>query len=252
MGLLCPDGAPLCGIEIKVSMKQAVAVSLALVLLSNSLALFTYATGLDRQLVYVPWALVLLMAALWWTRTPSGPSWAEIGLSGGQWKQSAVLGTVSGLAIAVPLVLFLAFPFLLAEPIRYREIQDLDVLGLLWRLGVELTVATVLTEEILFRGILQALFKRSLRTTQALISTNVVFALWHLVINALSIQQNMLVLPLIPPVVAQAIGYHGSLIAVGIGGLILSILRERTNHLAGSIGMHWLTVAAMTLLIYLR
>ena len=32
----------------------------------------------------------------------------------------------------------------------------------------------------------------------------------------------------------------------------LSILRERTNHLAGSIGMHWVTVAAMTLLIYLR
>jgi membrane protease YdiL (CAAX protease family) len=159
---------------------------------------------------------------------------------------------LSGLGLAVPLVIFLAFPFLLAQPVHYREIQNLDVFGLLWRLGVELTVATALTEEILFRGILQALFKRSLSTTQALISTNVVFALWHLVINALSVKQNMLVLPLIPPVAAQVIGYLGSLIAVGTGGLILSILRERTNHLAGSIGMHWVTVAAMTLLVYLR
>jgi membrane protease YdiL (CAAX protease family) len=159
---------------------------------------------------------------------------------------------VSGLGLAIPLVIFLAFPFLLAQPVRYREIQDLDVIGLLWRLGVELTIATALTEEILFRGILQALFKRSLNTTQALISTNTVFALWHLVANALSAQQNALVLPLLPTAVAQIIGYLGSLIVVGIGGVVLSVLRERTNHLAGSIAMHWIVVAAMTILIYLR
>jgi membrane protease YdiL (CAAX protease family) len=85
-----------------------------------------------------------------------------------------------------------------------------------------------------------------------LISTNVVFALWHLAANALSIQQNPLALPLIPPVAAQVLGYLGSLVTLGAGGLILSILRERTKHLAGSIAMHWIAVAAMTLLIYLR
>ena len=233
-------------------MKQAAALSLALVLLSNSLALLIYAAGIDRQLVYVPWALVLLTAGLWWARGPSRLSWAEIGLSGGEWRRSAVFGMVSGLAFAAPLVIFLAFPFLLAQPVHYREIQDLDVVGLLWRLGVELTIATALTEEILFRGILHALFKRSLNTTPALISTNVVFALWHLVTNALSLQQNVLVLPLIPTVAAQVIGYLGSLVVVGIGGLILSVLRERTSHLAGSIAMHWVAVAAMTILIYLR
>lgn len=233
-------------------MKQAVALSLALVLLSNGMALFIYATGVDRQLVYVPWALVLLTVVLWWARGSGRLSWAEMGLSGGEWRRSALFGTVSGLGLAVLVVIFLAFPFLLAQPVRYREIQNLDAIGLLWRLGVELTIATALTEEILFRGILQALFKRSLNTTRALISTNVVFAMWHLVINALSVQQNMLALPLIPTVAAQVVGYLGSLIAVGIGGLILSVLRERTNHLAGSIGLHWVTVAAMTLLIYLR
>ncbi len=233
-------------------MKQAIVLSIALVLLSNSIALFVYATGVDRQLIYLPWTLVLLTTALWWARVPNRLSWAAIGLSGGAWRQSAVLGMVSGLGLAIPLVIFLAFPFLLAQPVRYREIQDLDVIGLLWRLGVELTIATALTEEILFRGILQALFKRSLNTTQALISTNTVFALWHLVANALSAQQNALVLPLLPTAVAQIIGYLGSLIVVGIGGVVLSVLRERTNHLAGSIAMHWIVVAAMTILIYLR
>jgi membrane protease YdiL (CAAX protease family) len=159
---------------------------------------------------------------------------------------------VGGLAVAILLVSSLVFPVFLAQPVQYREIQGLDAFGLLWRLGAELTIATALTEEILFRGILQALFKRSLGVTQALISTNVVFAFWHLVINALSIQQNMVVLPLVPLAAAQLIGYLGSLLAVGMAGLILSILRERTGHLAGSVVVHWVAVAAMTLLIYLR
>ncbi len=232
-------------------MKQVFALSLALVLFSNGLTLFIQATGIDRQLVYVPCTLVLLTVALWWTYASRGPSWAEIGLSG-PWRRSAIVGALSGLVLAFPLLIFLAFPVVLAQPVHYREIQNLDVLGMLWRLGVELAVATALTEEVLFRGILQALFKRSLSTTRALVSTNVVFALWHLAINALSVQQNPLALPWIPPAAAQLLGYLGSLIAVGIGGLILSILRERTNHLAGSIAMHWVTVAAMTVVVYTR
>ncbi len=138
-------------------MKQAVALSLVLIFFSNGLAWFIYTTGIDRQLVYVPCVLVLLIAVVWWARR-SGVSWAEIGLHGEQWSRSAAVGTVSGLGLAVLLVIFLAFPFLLAQPVRYREIQNLDTVGLLWRLGVEVTIATALTEEILFRGILQALF----------------------------------------------------------------------------------------------
>jgi membrane protease YdiL (CAAX protease family) len=116
--------------------------------------------------------------------------------------------------------------------------------------GVELTIATALTEEMLFRGVLQALFRRSLGTSSALIATNIVFALWHLAINALTLSQNAVALPFIPSAWAQVLGYLGSLIAVGIGGFILSILRERTNHLAASIVAHWVSVGAITVLVY--
>ncbi len=233
-------------------MKQVVALSLVLVLFSNGLALFLWVTGLNRQFVYVPWTLALLVTILWWARRFGGLSWAEMGLSGSAWRHSAAGGVLSGLGLAIPLVIFLAFPFLLAQPVQYREIQTLDALGLLWRLGIEATLATALTEEILFRGILQALFKRALNTAPALVAANLAFALWHLVANALSIQQNALALPLLPSNVAQIIGYLGSLLAVGTGGFVLSVLRERTNHLAGSICLHWGAVAAMTLVIYLR
>ncbi len=234
-------------------MQQAIEFGVALVLFSNSFALFVQFTGIDRQMVYIPYALILLASALWWARGPNRLSWAEIGLlSEGNWKRSAASGILTGLVLAVPLVVFLAFPFMLAQPVRYREIQDLDVTGLFWRLAIEVSIATALTEEILFRGILQALFKRSLNTPQALISTNVVFALWHLAINAFSVNQNAMVLSLIPTVATQVIGYLGSLVVVGIGGLIFSVLRERTNHLAGSIVVHWVVVAAVTIVVYLR
>ncbi len=232
------------------AMRQAAAFGLALVLLSNTMALFINGTGIGRERIYLPYALLLLAVALTWARRFGRLRWAEIGLGREHWGPSLAFGMLAGLGLAALLLLFLAFPFLLARPVRYREIQDLNLPGLLWRLGVELTLATVLTEEILFRGILQAFFKRSLKPTVALVATNTVFALWHLVPNALSLQQNTIALPLIPAGAAQVLGYLGSLIAVGIGGLILSVVRERTSHLAGSMVLHWVTVAAVTLALY--
>lgn len=233
-------------------MKRAIGLSLILVLVSNSTAFLIYVAGADRRLLYLPSALVLLAAALWWARHSARVSWPEMGLGHAHWKQGAFIGAAMGLGASLLLIILLAIPFPLRQPVRYLEIQNLDAVGLLWRLGVELTFATVLTEEFLFRGILQALFRRALRTRQALIATGVVFALWHLVINASSVQQNPLTLPFMPPLAAQAIGYIGSLVAVGIGGLFLGILRERTGHLAGSLALHWIPIAALTIVIYLQ
>ncbi len=232
--------------------QPAVGLGIALVVLSNSLTAFIYMTGVDRQSVYFLCAIVVLVVVLWWARHSPRLTCGEVGLCGKQWKSSAIIGVLAGCLLAIPSLAFLASPLLLAGPLHYPEIQDLSLLGLLWRLGAELTIATALTEEILFRGILQALFKRSLDTTRALIATNSFFALWHLAINALTVQQNAVELPFIPTALAQALGYLVSLLAVGIGGLILSIVRDRTNHLAGSIAAHWVSVAAMTILVYVK
>jgi membrane protease YdiL (CAAX protease family) len=233
-------------------MRRAIGLGIALIALSNGITVFIHHTGVDRPPVYFLWSIAVLAMAFGWARQSARLSFEELGLGGKQWKRSAAIGAVAGCLLAVPSVAFLAFPFLLAEPAHYREIQNQSLSGLLWRLGAELTIATALSEEILFRGILQALFNRALDTTRALIATNVIFALWHLAVNALTLQQNALVLPLIPTAFAQAIGYLGSLLAVGIGGVILSVLRERTNHLAGSITAHWVSVAAMTILVYAK
>ncbi len=233
-------------------MRRAIGLGIALIALSNSITAFIYYTGVDRPPVYFLWSVAVLTVAFWWARQSARLSFEELGLGSNQWKRSAAIGALAGCLLAAPSVAFLAFPFLLAEPAHYREIQGLSLFGLLWRLGAELTIATTLSEEILFRGILQALFKRTLNTTRALIATNVVFALWHLAVNALTLQQNVLVLPLVPAAFAQPIGYLCSLLTVGIGGVILSVLRERTHHLAGSITAHWVSVAVMTILVYVK
>ncbi len=233
-------------------MKRAWAFGLVLIFFSNALGLFIYSAGVNREAVYFAWSVVLLAASLWWARNRAHLTWADIGLGREGWRHSAAIGAICGLVLAIPLLLFLSFPAVLAGPVRYGEIQNLDALGLLWRIGVELTIATALTEEILFRGILQSLFNRSLSTTGALVATNLFFSFWHLWANFLSIQQNTIVLPFLPANVTQVPGYFGSLIAVGIGGFLLSILRERTHHLAGSIVTHWAAVAAITMLLYLQ
>ncbi len=224
--------------------------SLALLAFSNGLALFLFITGFERQWFYVPLTLILLSATLWWARRTVGLSWAEIGFTHAGWQRSAIAGLLVGLVLAAPPLVFFAFPFLLANPVRYHEIGGLNTIGFVWRVGVEATLATALTEEAVFRGVLQALFKRSLNVTWGIVATNVVFALWHLATNAFTLTQNQIALPFVPSTAAQVIGYIGSLVTVAVGGILFSILRERTHHLAGSIVAHWATVALMTIVIF--
>ncbi len=236
----------------KASPLFALGLSGALVLLANGFTLFIAVTGIDRQFIYVAWAVGMVAITGLVARRAARLSWAEIGLAGAGYKSSAAVGAVVGLVLAAPPLLFMIFPFLLTAPPRYHEIQTLDAAGLIWRLGVEASIATALTEEFLFRGVLQALFTRVLTGPLALVSTNIVFALWHLAANALTLEQNTLALPFVPAALAQWLGYAGSLVAVGIGGFVFSLLRERTHHLAGSIAAHWVSVAAMTILIYVQ
>lgn len=233
-------------------MKQAIGFGSVLVLLANAFALFLYVAGISRQWVYLPWGLLLLTTSLIWARRRAGLGWSDLGVSGNNLKQSIRTGALVGLGLSIVLVVFFLFPVVLTGPVRYSSIEELDSIGLVWRLGVDLTIAVALTEEVLFRGILQALFRQALSVRGAVVATSITFALWHLVVNALSLQQNPVTLLGLPSQVALGLGYVGALVAVGAGGGILSTLRERTGNLAGSVLVHWAADAVMTLVIYAR
>jgi len=230
---------------------HAIGLSVAAILFANGLTLFMVNAPLGRDLIYMPASVSLLAMVVGWARHDARLTWEDIGLTRRGWLTSMVVGGFVGLVMVVPSLIFFAFPFAITDHVHYAEIERLDFAGFLWRVGAEAIIATAFTEEFIFRGVLQSLYKRSLGATRAIVATNVVFMLWHLVPNVLTLQQNPVVLPFVSNVVAQSIGYLGSLIAVAFSGFVFSVLRERTKHLAGSIVAHWVAVAMMTIAIYL-
>jgi membrane protease YdiL (CAAX protease family) len=102
-------------------------------------------------------------------------------------------------------------------------------------------LATSLFEELLFRGILQALAIRSWGVVRGVAWVSLAFALWHLVVNYRTIR-------------ATAVGHVpalfwlaqlAALIGVAAGSLVLSILRLRTGGLSAPVGFHWAVVVTM-------
>jgi membrane protease YdiL (CAAX protease family) len=237
---------------VAASLKLALILGACLILFSNGLALFLRLTGFDRQYFYVPLSVILLSAICVWAKNVGGVSLRDIGLTLSGILRSVLIGLVVGMVMAGPALVFLGFPVLLDTPPNYVEIDRLSVAGFVWRVGVEATIATALTEEIIFRGVLQTLFARSLGIVRAVTATTIVFVLWHLVTNALTLGQNTVTLPLLPSTVSQALGYFGSLLVVGVAGLVFSIVRIRIGSLVGSVMAHWVSVAAITIFLFMR
>jgi membrane protease YdiL (CAAX protease family) len=237
---------------VAASLKHALILSACLILFSNGLALFLQLSGFDRQYFYVPLSVILLSAIYVWAKNVEGVPLRDIGLTRSGILRSVLIGSVVGLVTAGPALFFLIFPVLLDTPPNYAEIDRLSVVGFVWRVGVEATIATALTEEVIFRGVLHTLFARSLGIVRAVIATTIVFVLWHLASNALTLGQNSVTLPMLPSTVSQALGYLGSLLVVGIAGLVFSLVRIRTGSLVGSVMSHWVSVAAITIFLFVR
>ena len=92
--------------------------------------------------------------------------------SGLRWGLGVVAILVVGLAVAV-----------LVPGLHHLLDDDRAEIGLgpmLWRVLVVIPVATVLVEELVFRGVLLGLLRRLLTAGRALVASAVVFGLWHL------------------------------------------------------------------------
>lgn len=183
---------------------------------------------------------------LLWARSRARLLLEELGLQKRGVIRSGLWGAAIGLLIASLAALVLAFPPL-PVPIAYPEFRNQGSSQLLWRLLVELPFATALCEELAFRGVLQAMFCRSLLPLRAAIGTNAAFALWHMAVNFHTVSgTNIGAMGLAPLAVL------GAMVSVFVGGMIFSVLRLRTGNLVGSIVAHWLIDALMTLAAYVH
>ncbi len=190
--------------------------------------------------------LVATAALLLWARKGTGLRWHELGLRRHGAARSALYGTGAALLISAPLVLSLLFPWL-PFSVSSATYASLTTCQLLWRLLVELPFSTALCEELAFRGVLQALLLRRLPVAPTVAITNLAFALWHGVINLVTVEGSSLSQTGLatPALIAAMAG-------VLAGGVIFSLLRLWSKNLAGSVVCHWLVDALLTLAVYAK
>lgn len=219
----------------------------AALVLAGMLVLFGNGLSALPESFYEHWGVSLgkvslLLPLLLWAVRVERLSAQELGFARGSLVRSALLGGVLAVLLSVPIILYFAFPLVVAEgQIEYEGVAD-ETVGslLLWAL-IQQPLGTAVFEEVSFRGVLQALAIRPFGAVRGVTLTAATFTLWHAVINYRTLQQtNVGDDPLL-----AGLAHAGSFAGLFAGGLLLSILRQRTGSLAGPIVFHWLIVVAM-------
>ena len=226
-------------------LRPALVASAVLLLYNNLVSLVPLETRQDF-LLYSNLSLtaIALLAAYALDLRPS-----DLGLTPRAVARSSLWGLAIGLVLALPPVAFIVLsPFVTGETVQAGDINDLSPGEMALRMAVRIPIGTALTEELVFRGVLFALWQKAAGLGGAVMGTSAVFALWHLVITFGSVADSEVVEG--PALIV--LGYVGSLLALFIGGLFFALLRWRTGSVAGPFFVHWLTVALMTLAVWAR
>ena len=111
---------------------------------------------------------------------------------------------------------------------------------------VRIPLGTVLTEEVLFRGVLYGIWNRVGRVRTALIGSSVAFGLWHIV-PMLELLQKF----------GQSDPFHlagwvvGGVLVAFLGGLLFCRLRIRCGSAYASMLAHWFISALYLLVLFL-
>ncbi|MGY1792457.1 lysostaphin resistance A-like protein [Geodermatophilus sp. SYSU D00525] len=178
------------------------------------------------------WVRGLAGAALLAGARLSGFGWSELGLgrdrlgAGCRWALGAVGVVVAVYAVGV------ALPP--TRPVFLDDRYDLPPAGVLSKVLLSIPLGTVVLEELAFRSVLWAVLARHCRPWQVLVTTAVLFGLWH-VPTVLAAGEGVRGFP------AAVVG--GTVVVTTAGGLVFGELRRRSGSVVASAGAHWATNA---------
>src|SRR3954449_5524571 len=199
------------------------------------------AINVTDHLLHMPWWVRALEGAVLvvWARL-DGLTWSQLGLgrdrlgAGCRWGL-AVIGLVAGVYV-VGVLLPLTRPAF--QDVRYH----LPLPEALRTAFVVIPFGTVALEELAFRSVLWGALARHCRQWQVLVTTSVLFGLWHVLPSLHVAGTNR--------GVSDAVGGAGNpLVVVGtvvlttIGGLVFGEFRRRSGSVLASAGAHWATNA---------
>jgi membrane protease YdiL (CAAX protease family) len=170
---------------------------------------------------------------------------AAVGLGGVHFARGAAVGAGLGLAGAAAAVaaLRLVAPAIVGQPVEYAPLAQVTEVELARHAAVLLPLGAVIPEEFAFRGVLLGGLLPRMRQRDALIVSGAAFALWHLGVAIVTVDDTTLGSPSpwfgLVIVVALAV--------VLLGGSALAWIRLRTRSLATTIALHWAFNAGLLL-----
>ena len=190
---------------------------------------------------YVPWNVAVASGLVWWARAAGGCSGAELGLSrrhllgGLRWGLGAAgaVGALYATGVAVPRT---------RAVFRDDRADQVGPAELAWRVLVEIPFGTALTEEVAFRGVLPALFRRRFAgepnwAVRADLTAAGLFGLWH-VLPASALAEANPTLQDLPTTTARATAVAGSVAGTSAAALAFTWLRNRSGSVLAPVLLH--------------
>ena len=162
-----------------------------------------------------------------------------------EWRKVGV-ALLSGLVLTLPPLIFFLFPVVVGS-IDYTPIKQLSTSAFLLRVLVEVPLMTALTEELLFRQYLMGRFKTPNLAKTLLVNASI-FTLWHLVVQMRTVLDTNLSSNLF----MTGVAYIGGLLSVFVGGVVFGLVRSYTGSFLYSAFTHWLNVALMIVIIWVK
>ena len=160
------------------------------------------------------------------------------------WRWGAAAGLAIGLGFAA---LALVAGAVRGEPIAYGGIADRSGIELALRLAVVFPLQTALPEEIVFRGVLLALWAHAVAPSRAMLASSAAFGLWHLTVaweTAGGVAPD-------GAIALQAATYGVLLVGLTAAGVAFGVLRAAGRGLAAPALAHWLAVVPVRVAIWL-
>lgn len=169
-------------------------------------------------------AMVGMVAAV---AVAAGLTWRDLGLSRTTWRRGLRLGLVAVVIVGVVVVVGALIAG--TDSGLVDDDTDLSTSEMLVQALVEIPLATVLFEELAFRGLLGSLFHRTTSAGRAVVATSVLFGIWHA-----------------PPAwqtfdVSDVAAVLGIVAVTAAGGVVLQIMKDRTESLVAPMLAHWAT-----------
>ncbi len=193
---------------------------------------------------YIPWNCAIALVVVLLAVRLDGCTVYDLGLAARRVPSGLRWGAaVSGIVLAGYLV-GIALPF--TRDLFHDDRADVGASVVLWRTLVAIPLGTVLMEEIAFRGVLPAMFRRRTagNTHPALradVYAALLFGVWHVLPTLDLSASNDTLRSLLPGPLGVLATIAGAVVATGLYGMVLSQLRNRSDSLVAPAMLHWST-----------